>query len=169
MNVVRSAMPGMPARMFFDQVHDVLLRGLAAHPFEHVFVDVLQRHVHVARDLRAFGDGLDQFVRPMRRMRVEQANPEIALQRIQFAQQRADRGGIGGKRFRGGGKFFRRRNRAAVVRAQIQAVISRVLRNQIHFLHAVGDQRLAPRARCPPACRLRCEPRIRGMMQKLHG
>ena len=32
--------------------------------------------------------------------------------------------------------------RAAVVRAQIESVIGRVLRNQVHFLHAVGDQRL---------------------------
>jgi hypothetical protein len=41
-----------------------------------------------------------------------------------------------------GGKFFRRRNRAAVVRAQIEAVIGRVLRNQVQLLHAVGNQRL---------------------------
>ena len=126
----------------FDEIHDVLLRGFAAHPFEHVLVDVLERNVHVARDLFAFGDGLDEFVRPMRRMRVKQANPEIALERIQFAQQRADRRGIGGERFGGGGKFLRRRNRAAVVRAQIESVISRVLRNQIDLLHAVGDERL---------------------------
>ena len=55
-----------------------------------------------------------------------------------------------------------------MVRAQIQSVISRVLRNQIDFLHAVGDERL--RFRTMSLCvRLRCEPRIRGMMQKLHG
>ena len=48
---------------FADQIHDVLLRGFAAHPFEHVFVDVLERHVHVARDFFAVGDGLNQ-VRP---------------------------------------------------------------------------------------------------------
>ena len=77
----------------------------------------------------------------MRRMRVKQANPEIAFERIQFAQQRANGRGIGGQRFGGGGKFLRRRNGAAVVRAQIESVISRVLRNQIDFLHAVGDER----------------------------
>ena len=65
---------------FRDQIDDVLLRGFAAHPFQHVFVDVLQRHVHVARDFRAFGDGPDQFIRPMRRMGVKQSNPKIAGQ-----------------------------------------------------------------------------------------
>ena len=105
-------------------------------------MNVLERDVHVARDFLAFGDGLDEFVRPVRRMRVEQADPEIALERIQFAQQRANGRGIGGERFGGGGKFLRRRNGAAVVRAQIQSVISRVLRNQVDLLHAVGDERL---------------------------
>ena len=42
---------------FFDQIHDVLLRGFAAHPFEHVFVDVLERHVHITRHFRAPGNG----------------------------------------------------------------------------------------------------------------
>ena len=66
----------------FDEVHDILLRGFAAHPFEHVFVNMLERHVHVARDFLAAGDGLDEFIRPVRRMRVEQTDPEIAGQRI---------------------------------------------------------------------------------------
>ena len=78
----------------------------------------------------------------MRRMGVKQADPEIALERIQLAQQRANGRGIGGKRSGRGGKFFRRRNGAAVIRAQIEAVISRVLRNQVQLLHAVGNQRL---------------------------
>ena len=126
---------------FPDQIHDVLLRGFAPHAFQHVPVDVLQRHVHVARDLFAVRNRLNQFIRPMRRMRVEQPNPEIALQRIQLAQQRANRRGIGGQRFGGRGKFLRRRNGAAVIGPQIQAVVSGVLRNQIDLLHAVGDQR----------------------------
>ena len=46
------------------------------------------------------------------------------------------------RRFRCGGKFFGRRNRAAVIRAQIQSVISRILGNQIQFLHAIRDERL---------------------------
>ena len=50
---------------------------------------MLQRHVDVARDLRAFGDGLDQFIAPMRRVRVEEPDPKVALDAI----ERADQGG----------------------------------------------------------------------------
>ncbi len=82
---------------FANQIHDVLLRGFAAHPFEHVFVDMLERKVHITRDFFAIGDGLDKFVRPMRRMCVKQANPEIAFERIQFTEQRANGRGIGGE------------------------------------------------------------------------
>ena len=114
MRVVRRAMPGMPARILRDQIHDVLARSLAAHAFEHVVVDVLQRHVHVARHLRAFGDGADQFISPMRRMGVEQAHPEIAGQRVQLAQQGAKRGGIRRQGAGGGAEFFRRGDVAAV-------------------------------------------------------
>ena len=69
-----------------DQVHDVLFGSLAAHPFEHVLVDVLQRDVHVTCHLRTLGDGLDQFICPVRGMRVEQTNPELTFERIQLAQ-----------------------------------------------------------------------------------
>src|SRR6266581_5935603 len=57
------------------EIQDVLLRSFAPHPLQHVWVDVLQGDVHVAGDLRTLGDGSNQLVRPMRRMRVEQANP----------------------------------------------------------------------------------------------
>ena len=67
---------------FRDQIHNVLLRRFAPHPFEHVFVDVLERDVNVARHFLTFGNRLDQFVRPMRRMRVKQANPKITLERV---------------------------------------------------------------------------------------
>jgi hypothetical protein len=76
----------------------------------------------------------------MRRMRVKQADPEIALERIEFTQQGADGCRTGEKRLGGGGKFFGRRNRAALASATTSFCV-----------------------------RLRCEPRIRGMMQKLHG
>ena len=52
---------------------------------------------------------------------------------------------------------------------QIESVVGRVLRNQIDFLHAVGDQRL----RLGHDVRLRagCDASraSAGMMQKLHG
>ena len=103
-------------------------------------MDVLQRHVHVARDFRALGNRRDEFVGPVRGMRVKQANPEFTRQRVQRAQQRAKRGRVGGQRTRGGGEFLRRGNRAAVLRAQVEAVVRRVLRNQVQLLHAVGEQ-----------------------------
>src|SRR6185369_8676085 len=55
-----------------NQLDDILLRSLPAHPFEHVLMDVLQRDVHVSSNLRGFGDGLNQFLGPMRRMRVKE-------------------------------------------------------------------------------------------------
>ncbi len=87
MKVVRIAMPGMPARMRAMRFSMCSLRGLAAHEFEHARVDVLQRHVDVAGDFVALGDGLDEFVAPMRRVRVEQADPKLAFDLLQLAQQ----------------------------------------------------------------------------------
>ncbi len=142
MNVVRSAMPGMPARMRRIRSTMYWRRGLAPHPLQHVLVDVLQGDVHVARHLGAFGDGLNQLVRPVRRVGVEQANPELAGQGIQLAQQGANRGGLGRERLHGRAELLRRGNRAAAVRAQVQAVVGRVLRDQVQLLHAVGNQRL---------------------------
>ena len=62
---------------FGDEIFDVFLRSFATHPFEHVLMNVLQGNIDIARDFGALGDGLDQFVRPMRRMSIEQPNPEI--------------------------------------------------------------------------------------------
>src|SRR5882672_454982 len=36
-----------------DKVHDVLLRSLAPHPFQHVLMNMLEGNIDVARDLRA--------------------------------------------------------------------------------------------------------------------
>src|ERR1035441_2647671 len=65
-----------------DKVHDVLARGLAPHPFEHVLVNMLEGNINVARDLGALGNGANQLVRPMRRVSVEQAEPELTGQGI---------------------------------------------------------------------------------------
>jgi hypothetical protein len=68
-------------------------------------VDVLQRNVNITRDLRALGDGLDEFIGPVRGVRVEQANPEITRQVVKFAQESAQRGsargqiGVGAREF----------------------------------------------------------------------
>ena len=73
-----------------------------------LLVNVLQRNVHVARHLRAFGDRLDQLIGPMRRVGVEQADPEIARQRVQLAQQRAERRRVGRQRSGGRAEPLRR-------------------------------------------------------------
>src|SRR5258708_8489783 len=49
---------------------------------------------------------------------VKQADPEIARQRVEFAQQRAERGGIGRQSLGGGVELVRRRDIARVVLAQ---------------------------------------------------
>ncbi len=48
-----------------DEVFDVLARGFAAHEVQHVAMDVLERHVDIARHLGVPGDGLDQVVAPV--------------------------------------------------------------------------------------------------------
>jgi hypothetical protein len=42
-------------------------------------MDVLQRHVDVADHFLALSDAGDQLIAPMRRMSVEQADPELTL------------------------------------------------------------------------------------------
>ena len=91
MNVVRKAMPGIPARNSVDQIFDMRARRFAPHAAEHRFIDMLQRHVDVARDFATLRDRLDQLVAPMRRMRVEQAHPEIAFDIFDLAQKRRQR------------------------------------------------------------------------------
>ena len=86
MKVVRNATPGIPARNCAIRSSMWLADRFAAHSSEHAFIDVLKRHVDIARDLVALRDRLDQFVAPMRRMGVEKANPEIALDLFDLAQ-----------------------------------------------------------------------------------
>ena len=52
---------------------------------------MLQRDIDILRDLVALGDGLDQLVRPMRRVGVKQAHPEVAFDAVDLAQQGAKR------------------------------------------------------------------------------
>ena len=89
MNVVRRTMPGGAVH---EIKFDVFAARLAAHQLEHARMNVLQRHVDVARDLFGSGDRLDEFIAPMRGMRVEEPNPELAFDRVEFAQQFGQRG-----------------------------------------------------------------------------
>jgi hypothetical protein len=51
MKVVRTAMPGMPARIRAEQAADVCAARLPLHFPQHPVADVLERHVDVAGDL----------------------------------------------------------------------------------------------------------------------
>ena len=44
-------------------------------------------NIDVARNLVTLRDGVDQFVAPVRRVRVEQAHPEVALDLLNFAKK----------------------------------------------------------------------------------
>src|ERR1017187_4387390 len=128
-----------------NEVHDILAGSLATHPLEHVLVNVLKGNINIARDLWALGNGANQLIRPMRRMRVEQTEPELTGQGIQLVQQGANGGGLGWERLHRCVELRGRGNRSAAVRAQVQTVVSRVLRDQVQFLDAVGNQRLGVR------------------------
>ena len=91
MKVVRKRDARNPGAQPNDQIFDVRAGRFAAHPAEHRFIDMLQRHIDVARDFVALRDRFDQLIAPMRRMRVEQAHPEIAFDFLDLAQQRRQR------------------------------------------------------------------------------
>ena len=165
MKVVRRAIPGIPARESADQIFDVRPARFAPHPTEHSFIDVLQRHVDVARDLVALRDGLDQLTAPMRRMRVKQADPKIAVDR---SGSRAATPASVGPRDR-----INRLARAGLRLPQIHSVIGRVLADQIDLLHAFRHERAnfrENRIRLPaamPAAHLWNDAKAAGMIAAL--
>ena len=73
------------------KIADIFSVGLAVHLVEHVIRDVLERDVDIAGNLGAFRDGLNEFVGPVRGVSVEQANPEVALEFVEGAQERCER------------------------------------------------------------------------------
>ena len=94
--------------------------------------DVLQRHVDVAGDFGRFGNGLDEIIAPMRRVRVEQANPEDALDLVQLTDER-------GKRLALAGINATARLRA-LLGPLVHAEVGGVLGDEIDLLHAAGDE-----------------------------
>src|SRR6267378_820412 len=70
-----------------DQIFDVLTRRFSPHAPQHLVVDMLQRNIDVASDLVAVRDGVDQFVTPVRRVRIKQAHPEVPLDSLNFAKK----------------------------------------------------------------------------------
>lgn len=103
-------------------------------------MDVLQGHVNVARDLRTVRDGPDQIVGPVGGMGVEQTDPELARQGIQFPEQRAKRGCVGRQRGRSLPEPVRRGNGTGAAGSQIQSVIRGVLGDEVQFAHALREQ-----------------------------
>ena len=75
-----------PSAQSSNQLFDMLARSFPPHPSQHRVVDMLQRNIDVARNLVALRDGLDQFVAPVRRMRVKQAHPEFAFDLLEFRE-----------------------------------------------------------------------------------
>ena len=78
----------------------------------------------------------------MRRMRVEQAHPKIALDLLNLAQERRER------------RAARRINRLArpgFLRPQVHPIVSRVLADQVDLLYAFRDERANLRERRMPS------------------
>jgi hypothetical protein len=48
---------------------------------------MLQGNIDVARNLVTMRDGVDEFVAPVRRVGVEKAHPEVALDLLNFAKK----------------------------------------------------------------------------------
>jgi len=53
--------------------------GFASHIFEHAFFHVLKGHIDIASNFGKAGDGGDEFIGPVGRVGVEEADPEIPL------------------------------------------------------------------------------------------
>ena len=72
---------------FFDEGADVGAVGFTFHQSEHMIGDVLEGHVDVTGDFLAFGDGGDEVIAPVGGVGVEQADPKITGDGIEFAEQ----------------------------------------------------------------------------------
>src|SRR4029077_9122129 len=74
-----------------DQTFDVLTRSFSSHAPQHRLVDMLQRNIDIASDPVALRDGADQFVTPVRWVRIKQAHPEVPLDFLNFANKAGKR------------------------------------------------------------------------------
>ena len=87
----------------------------ALHAAEHRVVDVLEWHVEIRNDLVGASDRVDQLVREVHGVEVHQPNPVESLDLLQFLEQLDE----------------------ADLAVQIEAVIRRVLCDEVQFAHAV--------------------------------
>lgn len=117
-----------------EEVADVFPVGLAVHLVEHVVGDVLQGNIDIAGDFGTLGDGLDEFIGPMRGVGVEEADPEVAFEFIESAEEGGE--GFASGRVDAGGGF----GALAEALPLVHAKVSGVLGDEIDFLHALGDE-----------------------------
>ena len=115
-----------------DQVADIGAIGLTLHCAEHLVGDVLERDVDVADHVFGLANRLNELVAPVSRVRVEQADPEVAFDLVKLAEKR-------GEGFALGGVDLAARVWAGLGPA-IHAEIGRVLGDQIDLLHAFGNE-----------------------------
>ena len=94
MKVVRSATPGDAGADPLEQTIVGLPRARPLHPLQHVVRRVLQRQVDVLADLVALRHRVERRVVDRRRVEVEQADPLEAVDRVQLAEQTAERAAL---------------------------------------------------------------------------
>ncbi len=92
---------------------------------------MLQRDIDIARDLVASSDCLNQFITPMRRMRVKKANPEFPFYLLNLAKERGERRPV---------RRINRLTRTCFQLPQIHSVIRRVLADQVDLSHPFTDE-----------------------------
>ncbi len=89
MNEVRSATPGIVVADAIEQLQKRHAVGAALHSSQHVAAGMLQRHVHIFRQARVCGNGIEQPLRHAVRIAVEGSHPLQAFDARQpFEQQR---------------------------------------------------------------------------------
>ena len=105
----------------------------------------------------------------MRRVSVKQSNPEIPFQGVQFSQQRRNRRGVGAQGPGCSRKFFPAMKwrgyglAANPGRSKLSPGKSDSIPSRRQRYSAFASATISA------CCRLRCDPRMRGMTQKLHG
>ncbi len=107
-----------------DEIFDVFGGSLAAHEFEHAGVDMLEGHIDVAGDFFALGDAFDEFVAPVGGMGVQESDPEIAIDLVEFPEELGEGLAFGRIHSGFGSGFFL---------PQIHAEIGGVLADEVDF------------------------------------
>ena len=93
---------------------------------------MLERDIDVADHVLRLADGLDELVAPVCGVRVKQANPEISINLVKFAEERGERLALGGVDLAA--------RVGAGIRPAVHAEVGRVLGDQVDLLHAFGDE-----------------------------